>query len=60
MKVWTLNELFRLTRVELLGLHREVVTELANTAPETPEREIALGNLRRIAKVLSLPNVAPA
>jgi hypothetical protein len=25
MRVWTLNELFRLTRAELFGLHREIV-----------------------------------
>ncbi len=59
MKVWTLNELFRLTRAELFGLHREVVTELVNAAPGSPDGEIALDNIRRIAKALALPNVAP-
>jgi len=45
MKVWTLNELFRLTRVELFGLHREIVTELASAAEDSPEREFALDKM---------------
>ena len=59
MKVWTLNELFRLTRNELFGLHHAISSEIANAPADAPEREVALANLRRIAKVLALANVAP-
>ena len=59
MKVWILNELFRLTRTELFALHHEIVTELANTPDGSPERDIALSNLRLIARALARPNLAP-
>jgi hypothetical protein len=59
MKVWTLSELFRLTRAELFGLHRAISSEIAGVPAESPEREVALDNLRRIAKALSLANIAP-
>ena len=59
MKVWTLNELFRLTRNELFGLHRAILSDIANVPADAPEREVALDNLRRIAKALALANVAP-
>ena len=59
MKAWTLNDLFRLTRAELFSLHREIVAELANAPEGSPERDIALANLRLIARALALPNIAP-
>ena len=59
MKVWTLNELFRLTRTELFRLHGEIVCEVARTPEGSPEHDIALANLRRIARALALPNLAP-
>jgi hypothetical protein len=59
MQEWTLNELFRLTRAELFGLHTAIVADLANAPEASPEREVGLANLRKIAKVLALPNMAP-
>ena len=59
MRVWTLNELFRLTRAELFGLHREIVNTLAAMPDNDPERPIALANLQNIRRVLARPNVAP-
>ena len=59
MRVWTLNELFRLTRAELFGLHREIVNALAAMPDGDPERLIALANLQNIRRVLARPNLAP-
>ena len=59
MRVWTLNELFRLTRAELFGLHREIVNALAVMPDSDPERPIALANLQNIRRVLARPNLAP-
>jgi hypothetical protein len=59
MRVWTLNELFRLTRAELFGLHREIVNALTAMPESDPERPIALANLQNIRRVLARPNLAP-
>jgi hypothetical protein len=59
MRVWSLVELFRLTRVELFGLHRQIVAALGAMPEASPERGIAYSNLRRIARVLALPTVSP-
>ncbi len=59
MRVWTLSELFRLTRAELFGLHREIAAELASLAEGSPGREVALANLRVIAKALAMPRMTP-
>ena len=58
MRVWTLNELFRLTRVELFELHREIVAALTATPDSAPERPVALANLRNIRRVLADDDVA--
>jgi hypothetical protein len=59
MRVWTLNELFRLTRAELFGLHQEIVNALAAMPDNDPERPIALANLQNIRAVLARPNFVP-
>ena len=59
MRVWTLIELFRLTRADLFGLHREIITALAVMPDNDPERPIALANLQNIRRVLARPNFVP-
>ena len=54
-----MNELFRLTRVELFELHREIVAALAAIPDTAPERPIALTNLRNIRTVLDDDDVVP-
>jgi hypothetical protein len=57
MRVYSLSELFNLTRQQLFDLHALIVAEL----PVLTESDytIALENLRRIRRVLSHPTVAP-
>ena len=59
MRVWTLFELFRLSRAELFGLYQEIVNALAAMPDSDPERLIALANLQNIRKVLARPSLAP-
>jgi hypothetical protein len=59
MRVWTLFELFRLTRAELFGLYREIVNALAAMPDSDPERPIALANLQNIRRALARPHHAP-
>ena len=59
MRVFTLIELFRLTRAELFGLYREIATVLAAMPDNDPERPVALANLRNIRTALARPNFAP-
>ena len=59
MRVWTLIELFRLTRAELFGLYRDIANALAAMPDSDPERPIALANLQNIRRVLTRPNFAP-
>ena len=59
MRVYTLNELFRLTRAELFGLHQEIVNALAAMPESDPERPVALANLQNIRKVLARPSFVP-
>ncbi len=59
MQVWSLNELFRLSRAELFGLHGQIATALVEASEGSPERASGLASLRNIAKVLARPNLAP-
>ena len=59
MRVWTLIELFRLTRAELFALHRDIAHDLAAMPPGDPERPIALTNLRNISTALARPRPVP-
>jgi hypothetical protein len=59
MRVWTLIELFRLTRAGLFGLHQEIANALAAMPLASPERPIALANLQNIRRVLARPSLVP-
>jgi len=51
--------LFRLTRAELFGLHRDIAAALAVMPDSDPERPAAVTNLCNIRRVLARPNLAP-
>src|ERR1700680_841542 len=53
MQAYTLNELMTLPRAELFALHRRIVDALALLPEGSPERLIALANLRDIRRVLA-------
>jgi hypothetical protein len=59
MRVYTLEELFRLTRAELIGLHHKIASALAQLPEGSPERLVALSNLRNIRRVLGRRNPVP-
>ena len=59
MRVWTLIELFRLTRAELFGLYRDIVSALATMPDSDPERHIALATLQNIRRAMARPHLAP-
>ena len=59
MRVCNLIELFRLTRAELFGLYRDIVSALAAMPASDPERPVALTNLQNIRNVLARPNLVP-
>ena len=59
MRVWTLIELFRLTRAELFGLYQEIVNALAAMLDSDPERRIALANLQNIRRALARASLVP-
>jgi len=58
MRAYTWNELMILTRAELFALHRRIVDALAQLPEGSPERLVALGNLRDIWRVLARPNLS--
>jgi hypothetical protein len=59
MRVWTLNELFRLTRAELFQLHAEITARLGDLPEGSREYLTALANLRLIRRVLARPQHTP-
>ncbi len=59
MRAWTLTELFRLTRAELLNLHRDMITVLAVMPDNDPCRPVAVSNLSLVRHVLTRPNPSP-
>ena len=59
MRVWTLIELYRLTRAELFALHRDIANAFVAMPDGDPERPIALANLRNIRAVLARPKLVP-
>ena len=59
MKAYTLHELFRLTRTELLSLHREIAIAMAQTPRSSADYTVALENLQRIRWVLAQPRLTP-
>jgi hypothetical protein len=60
MRVYSLEELFRLTRAELFGLHHKIASALAQLPEGSPERLVALTNLRNIRRVLTRPKFTPS
>jgi hypothetical protein len=55
MHLYTLNELFRLTRHELFALHAQTAALIAALPDDAPEREVGLSTLRLIRSVLAQP-----
>ena len=51
--VLTINELWRLTRVQLFNLVQRITNELPHFAEGSPERSNALASLRNIRYVLA-------
>jgi hypothetical protein len=59
MHIFTLAELFRLTRAELFDLHGTIVAILNELPEGSEERSAALQNLRNIRKILARPELTP-
>jgi hypothetical protein len=59
MRVLTLTELMRLTRIELCALAAQVTNALADYPEGSPEREAAQTNLRNIRSALARRDFSP-
>ena len=59
MRAYTMNELFRLTRTQLLALRAKIVAEFCTLPEGSVEHAVAYGNLYRIQRVLAHPRFAP-
>ncbi len=59
MRVLTINELWRLTRIELSNLVTRITNELPTFADGSPERANALTSLRNIRHVLARRDYSP-
>ena len=59
MRVLTINELMRLTRIELCGLAAHITSALANFPEGSTERLNAQINLRNIRSVLARRDFSP-
>jgi hypothetical protein len=59
MRVLTINELWRLTRIELFDLVNRITTELRECPEDSPERADALVSLRNIRYVLARRDFSP-
>jgi hypothetical protein len=59
MEVVTINELMRLTRIELCNLVQRITNELPQFAEGSPERANALTSLRNIRYVLARRDFSP-
>ncbi len=53
MRLFTTHELLRLSRTELFALHQRITRELALLPADSPDRQIAVANLRNISRVLA-------
>ncbi len=58
MRAYSLNELFHLTRCELLALQAKIAVALPDLSGS--ERSVALENLRLLRIVLAHPHPAPS
>ena len=59
MREYTVTDLFRLTRAELLRLDHEMAIALMKLAEYAPDRTLALINQRRIRRELGRRDYAP-
>lgn len=59
MELLTTTELMKLTRTELCGLAERINTQLPNYPEGSPERPLALRNLRKISRVIAWYDLAP-
>jgi len=59
MRVLTINELWRMTRIELSDLARQIASELPQFVEGSPERANALTSLRNIHRLLACRDFAP-
>jgi hypothetical protein len=59
MRIYSIIELMRLTRLELTRLRLRITTLLWDLPEGSPEREIALTNLRNISQVLARNDCSP-
>jgi hypothetical protein len=59
MRVLTINELWRLTRIELSDLAQRITTELPKFPDDSPERANGLTSLRNIRYVLARRDFSP-
>jgi len=59
MRVLTIFELMRLTRIELCDLAQRITNELPKFAAGSPERMTALTNLRNVRFVLARRDYSP-
>lgn len=59
MRVLTINELMRLTRIELCGLLAQIINMLPDFPEGSAEREAAYINLRNIRTALARRDFSP-
>jgi hypothetical protein len=59
MKLYSLAELFNLSRAELFALHRENAANFDHHPVGSPERDTAQTNMRLIRRVLAGPHYQP-
>ena len=59
MQVLTINELMRLTRIELCGLAAQITNALTNFPEGSPDRHNALTNLTNIRAALARRDFSP-
>jgi len=59
VRAYSLNELFYLTRDQLFALHAQIAVELDALPDDSPDRPVALQNLRNIRRVLGRPHHQP-
>ena len=59
MKIWTMSELEKLSRTDLLELFQTISNRLPALAEGTTERQLALKNLENIRLALSRPVFGP-
>jgi hypothetical protein len=58
MRILTIAELMRMSRIELCHLARRMAKKLVTHPPSSPQHAIALSNLRRIRYVLARRKLA--